>query len=352
MPFIYIYSPSDFVSGLPDEQGAAAAGSGPFELTLSATASPTIIEINDNDSVLDEIDNNQTIANDVTIDGTFYAAGTRVSSAYDLINSDNGHQVTSVHFGGNGYQQGAVDGLVSTEPLVAGQSYSFDVERTSHRQDNEYEEFVACFAQGTLIQTPDGTAAVESLQPQDLVRSIDGTDVPVQLRLSRHLGAAELRANPKLRPIRITAGALGQGLPTRDLLVSPQHRMLATGALCARMFGEEQVLVSARKLEALPGIYADQTLDEVTYHHIIFAAHQVVFAEAAPSESFFPGRQAIEGMDAASKDELFAIFPELSEASGPMAPLESARVILADRAQKDLVARLCKNAQPVLSDKL
>ena len=57
------------------------------------------------------------------------------------------------------------------------------------------------------------------------------------------------RAYPKVQPVRILAGALGHGMPQRDLLVSRQHRMLVSSAICERMFGLEQVLVSAIKTD-------------------------------------------------------------------------------------------------------
>lgn len=345
MPFLYVYSPSDFVGGLPDEQGAQAQGSGPFTLTLVPGATPTLIEVNDNDAVFDEVDGDQTLAGGVNIDGASYGAGTSIHSAYDLINSGSGHKVTSLHFGGNGYEQGAVHGLVSTEPLVAGQSYTFDRERTSHRQDNDYDDFVACFAAGSRIRTKRGDIAVQDLLPGDMIATADETYQPLRLRLSRHVSAQELESSPKLCPVRITAGSLGQGLPARDLVVSPQHRMLANGPLCERMFGQSDVLLSARKLTELLGIYVDTDVADVTYFHLVFDDHQVVYAEGAPSESFYCGAQAIDGLHSEARDELLTLFPELAQAE---ASPSMARLSPRSRGQRVLVQRLRKNDRTVL----
>ncbi len=87
-------------------------------MTLAADATPTVIEIADNDAAFDEVDSTQkTLSNAVNIGGKSYSAGTFVSAVYDLINTASGHMVTGLHFGGNGYQQGAVDGITSTEVL-------------------------------------------------------------------------------------------------------------------------------------------------------------------------------------------------------------------------------------------
>lgn len=346
MPFVYVYSPSDFVGGLPDEQGAAAAGSGTFNLTLAPGASPTLVEIDDDDAVLDEVDYGQTLAGGVNIDGTSYGAGTTVHSAYDLINSSSGHKVTSLHFGGTGYEQGAVHGLVSTEPLVAGQTYRFNRERTSHQKSNDYDDFVACFVPGNHVRSLKGDVPVESLEPGDQVATLDGRAQTVRLVLNRQLTAEDLLANPNLRPVRITAGAMGHGLPRRDLLVSPQHRMLVNGPACLRVLGEEEALISARKLTELPGVYVDMELAEVCYVHLVFDEHQIVFAEGAPSESFFFGAQAIDGLENEARVELMELFPGLN---APHFEFASARLLPEGRAQSDFVKRLRKNAQAPLT---
>lgn len=345
MPFVYVYSPSDFIGGLPDEQGAAAAGSGKFELTLSPDASPTLIEIDDDDSVFDEVDYGQTIADGVNLDGTKYEAGTTIHSAYDLINTSTGHQVTSIHFGGTGYEQGAVHGLISTEPLEAGKSYTFNYERTSHQKANNYDTFVACFVAGNQVRTQAGNVNIENLRPGQLVETIDGANQTVRLVLKRELSAADLE-NTNLRPVRITAGAMGQGLPHRDLLVSPQHRMLVSGPTCLRVFGEDEALVSARKLTELPGVYVDMDVEHVTYVHLVFDQHEIIYAEGAPSESFFLGTQAIDSLSEDAREELMQLFPDFAASDHD---IETARAIPKGKAQTNFVKRLLKNAQTPLS---
>ncbi|MEO1796992.1 MAG: Hint domain-containing protein [Pseudomonadota bacterium] len=344
MPFLYIYSPDDFVEGLPAESGAKAAGSGTFSLTLKPGATPTLVEITDNDNIFDEVDGTQSITNDVTIDGEDYSANTTVNTAYDLINTGTGHKVTSLHFGGNGYQQGAVDGLVSTVEFEPGQTYTFNTERTSHRQDNDYDDYYACFASGTLIETQTGGKPVETLRVGDLVRCESGFQ-PLQMALSRRLSADELAARPKLRPIRIEAGALGSGLPRRDLRVSPQHRMLVRSAIVARVSAVPEALLAAKKLLLMPGISVDEGAREVTYHHLVFADHEVIYAEGAPTESFYPGPGALAALAPEAQAEFSALFPEAVAAAPPAA----ARHIPAGRDQKAIARRHAKNRKPLLS---
>ena len=81
-----------------------------------------------------------------------------------------------------------------------------------------------------MIDTDTGPRAVETLVPGDLIVSVDRGAIPLRLSLYSDVTAAMLKRHPELRPIRISAGALGCGLPDRDLLVSPQHRILVRDA--------------------------------------------------------------------------------------------------------------------------
>jgi len=346
MPFIYVYSPTDFVGGLPNEAGSAAAGTAPFTLTLASGASPTVIEITDNDTSFDEVDGTQTLATTVTIDGSTYTAGTGVFQAYDLLNTTTGHKVSSIHFGGDGYQQGAVQGLVSTIPLVAGSSYTFDTERTSHNRNNQYSEYFACFMNGTRIKTDKGFKRVENLRVGDRIQTLDNGFEPLLSVLSRELSPEELQQKPNMRPVRICAGALGQGMPKRDVLTSPQHRFLGVSPIAKRMFGHKDTLIAAKKLTALPGIYVDETVRSLTYFHLVLENHEIVNAEGAPSESFYCGPFALKAMDQDVRDELIDLFPELAT-EGHVPP--PARAIPSGKRQKTFIARHERNKKSLLA---
>lgn len=344
MPFLYVYSPTDFVEGLPDESGAQAAGSPGFTLTLKPDASPTIIEVSDNDAVFDEVDSSQSLASGVTIDGNAVSAGTSINSAYDLIDSDSGHKVTSFHFGGDGYQQGAVDGIASTVELTPGTSYTFDTERTSHQKNNLYTDFVSCFASGTRIDTDRGPVCVEALVAGDLIRTADNNTQPLRAILRREISAAELALHPQLAPIRLGAGTLGAHLPNRELRVSPQHRFVVNSPIVRRMFGTDDALIAACKLQGLPGIDRWTDPEGVTYFHLVLDRHEVIFANGAPTESLYLGPCAIASLTPEARRELETLFPDVTAAgSSP----SSARLIPTGRQQAKLVYRHGKNRKPL-----
>ncbi len=121
------------------------------------------------------------------------------------------------------------------------------------------EKVVPCFTPGTMILTDHGVIAVEDMQPGYLVETLDNGLQPLRWIGRRDLSIADLIVQPKLQPIQIAAGSLDRGLPERDMMVSPQHRMLIEGAWAEMLFGEPEVLVAATHLTRLPGIEQVQT---------------------------------------------------------------------------------------------
>lgn len=132
-----------------------------------------------------------------------------------------------------------------------------------------------CFAAGTRIAVPGGTALVETLQAGDLVLTLSGQALPV-----RWLGVQTIAtrfADPvRVLPVRIRAGALADGLPVRDLIVSPGHALLIDG-----------VLIQAGALIGGTSIVRDTVEAGVfCYYHVELDTHEILLAEGVAAESF------------------------------------------------------------------
>jgi hypothetical protein len=163
---------------------------------------------------------------------------------------------------------------------------------------------VVCFADGTLIETARGPVPVESLAIDDMICTMDRGLQPV-----RWIGHRTVPARGKFAPICIAEGRFGND---RDLRLSPQHRVLLRGWQAELLFGEEEVRVAAKHLLRCDGVWR-QPGGEVTYYHLLFDQHEVIFAEGAPCESFHPGRYSMDQIDPDQREELLALFPELAE---------------------------------------
>jgi hypothetical protein len=147
--------------------------------------------------------------------------------------------------------------------------------------------FPLCFAAGTLIATPGGAVAVEELAIGDAILTAEGRVVPVRFNfrqtVSTRFGPAE-----RLRPVRVRAGALGGGLPLRDLVLTADHALLIDGLLITA-----GALVNGGSIDRVP---LAELGESFTVYHVETEAHDVILAEGAPAESFidYAGRQAFD----------------------------------------------------------
>ena len=205
---------------------------------------------------------------------------------------------------------------------------------------------VPCFTSGTLIRTASGDKQIEDLVVGDTVTTADHGEQVVRWIKSRTIDSAGLRAFPNLRPVRISAGALGGGLPVQDLLVSPQHRVLVRSKIAATMFGEIEVLVAAKHLIDMPGIAIADDVTEVTYWHFLCDAHEVVFANDAPAETLYTGAVALMSVGLAAREEIFTLFPELRTAVDRPC---GARMMLTGRQGRKLAERHAKNVRTLVA---
>jgi hypothetical protein len=184
------------------------------------------------------------------------------------------------------------------------------------------------FALGTQIDTPDGPRPVESLQPGDLISTLDNGSQPVRWVGRRWISPQEMTLREDLRPLRLEAGVLGN---ERALLISPRHRVLLNDWRAQVYFGEDQVLVPAQAL--LNGATVRQVvpLAGVTYLHLLFDRHEVILSEGTLSESLHPGENGLGALDPAQRQEIEALFPgqalERRRAAFPTLRMAEARAL-------------------------
>lgn len=275
--------------------------------------------------------------NEYTV-GSFAGVFTQLSNADMFIRPQSGHQDTwssldtlhSVTL--SGAAKRADNNAVN--PNVAFNSYIVDL------------RIIPCFTRGTLILTDRGELAVEHLKVGDLVMTLDRGFRAIRWIGSRVLDERTLHKMPHLRPIRIQAGALGAGSPTSDLLVSPQHRILARSKIAIRMFGTEEILVAAKHLLGLSGVEIAETEAPVEYFHFMFDDHEIVYSNGCATESLYPGPTALKATSPAARQEILALFPELRDLSYIPQP---ARQLASGRQGRKLTERHVKNAQALFS---
>jgi len=134
-----------------------------------------------------------------------------------------------------------------------------------------------CFAAGTRIATEAGEIPVERLQVGDRVLTAHGGPLlqPLVWVGRIHVALFRLRERARVAPILFAAGSLGDGVPYRDLRVSPSHGMFLGGRLVPA-----GLLVNGRT------IVQEAWCRAVTYHHIELERHGLVVAEGAVSETY------------------------------------------------------------------
>lgn len=207
-----------------------------------------------------------------------------------------------------------------------------------------------CFADGAFLATPRGDTPVERLRVGDLVLTADHGAQPITWMLRKTWTAAQVAANPALAPVLIRQDAFGTGLPSRDLRLSQQHRVLVQGPIAHRMFGTDQVFVPAKSLLRLAGVTLDMPERDVTYFHVMLSRHEVVFSNAIPSESLYLGEQALRSIPRAALTEICSVldvrFCELGKYTGPVRP---ARPFTQGKKAARLIERHAKNSLPFVT---
>ena len=186
----------------------------------------------------------------------------------------------------------------------------------------------ACYAAGTCIATPAGGMPIESLSPGDLVRTLSGVARPVIWVGRRAVDCARHPRPDMVCPVRIRANALADGVPARDLLVSPEHSLLING-----------LLIPARALVNGANVVREQ-VEHITWWHVELASHDVILAEGMPAETYVDTGNRAAFENAGTCVQLHPDFGRAMHAAQACAPFADTGPAV-DRARARLHARAC-----------
>jgi autotransporter-associated beta strand protein len=193
----------------------------------------------------------------------------------DLANSD----ATKIKLGANnvltisGGTTGTVKIHLAKSESFAGDVFHLESDGGSGLFITETEQ--PCYCRGTLILTDRGERRVDELEIGDKLVTLAGAQRPIKWIGRRGYAGRYILGRQDILPICIKPGALGDGVPRRNLWISPRHAMFL-----------EDVLIEARDLVNGVSIVRATQVDEVEYFHLELDTHDVIIAEGAPSETF------------------------------------------------------------------
>ena len=189
-----------------------------------------------------------------------------------------------------------------------------------------------CFLAGTRLRTPNGEIAVETLREGDLVLTASGRTAPIVWIGQREVDLARHPDPARVAPVRIRRGAFADNVPSRDLLLSPDHAIAIDGVLIP-----VQHLIDGHAI-------AQERPASAHYFHIELPVHDVVLAEGLAVESYLDTGNRANFSDAEGPTTLHPDFWALHwdgacaklVVAGPI--VEAARARLRARAGEGMLA--------------
>lgn len=241
----------DLLSGAIASGGITFAGSG-GEVKIDGASLPT-----DPSLVIGATLAGLAPGDRIDLPGIAYVGGTAMVDASNVLQVNEGGKTYDIQF---------------DQPYTG---HTFGLSNDGNNGTAIYEGGVPCFCRGTLIRTDTGEVPVEALAIGDRVITLSGAARPVKWIGRRAYDPRFAAGNRNVLPIRIEADALADGVPSRDLWVSPQH------ALClGRVLVPAQLLINDATITQPVGV------DRLEYFHLDLGTHDVIVAEGAAAESY------------------------------------------------------------------
>lgn len=136
-----------------------------------------------------------------------------------------------------------------------------------------------CFLSGSMIDTPKGDVPVENIRMGDTVIAyVHGVSQETTVTWA---GKARATVRPHLRndeagyPVRILKDAVSDGVPYKDMLITPEHCLFFDGRF-----------IPARMLINGSSIFYDKSITTYDYYHIETEHHAVIKADGMLTESY------------------------------------------------------------------
>jgi hypothetical protein len=187
------------------------------------------------------------------------------------------------------------------------------------------ERCTPCFTPGAMITTQRGELPIQMLEAGDRVVTRDNGIQPVRWVGKTQMFLQDFQAEPHLLPVLVRQGSLGKDLPERDMMVSPNHRLLVANERTSLRFSDREVLVAAKHL-SVPGVHTVQS-SGTTYIHFLCDRHEVVLVNGIWTESFQPEDHSLKSIGNAQRLEIYEIFPELKTEAGRAAYTAARQVV-------------------------
>ncbi|MFT9381465.1 Hint domain-containing protein [Gluconobacter sp. P5B12] len=151
--------------------------------------------------------------------------------------------------------------------------------RITYSNGNTY--IGACFLAGSMIKTPDGDVAVEEILAGDKVIAFDWKEGKNVVRPVVWAGKTQASIRYGLPddeagyPVRILQNAISDGVPYKDMLITPEHCLFFNGKF-----------VPARMLVNGETIFYDKSITSYEYYHLETDQHSVIISDGVLTESY------------------------------------------------------------------
>lgn len=144
-----------------------------------------------------------------------------------------------------------------------------------------YSGATPCYLAGSMLRTPCGDKAVETLNIGDQLIAQDADTGAEIIRDIVWVGRKTITVRPDLPddeagyPVHILKDAIADGVPYKDMLITAEHCLLLDGH-----FVPARMLINGRS------VFYDRSMHRFDIYHVETEKHSVLLADGMPSESF------------------------------------------------------------------